>query len=94
MPYIENKSGIREVLLDGQISPRNVGELNYLITRLCHTYIERHGLSYATCNDVTGVLECAKMELYRMVAAPYEDKKKRENGSVSELDATNLEEVR
>jgi len=29
-----------------------------------------------------GVLECAKMELYRRVAAPYEDKKKEENGDV------------
>jgi len=31
-------------------------------------------------------LECAKLELYRMIAAPYEDTKIKENGSVSDLD--------
>jgi len=41
-----------------------------------------------------GVLECAKLELYRMVAAKYEDKKRLENGAVSELDAVNLGDVR
>ena len=29
-----------------------------------------------------GVLECAKLELYRRVAAPYEDDKIDENGDV------------
>jgi len=31
---------------------------------------------------VTGVLECAKLELYRRIAAPYEDTKIEENGDV------------
>jgi len=33
-------------------------------------------------NEVIGVLECAKLELYRRVAAPYEERKRIENGEV------------
>ena len=58
------------------------GELNYLITILLKEYIEREGLSYATLNECIGVLECAKLELYRRVAAGYEDQKCEENGDV------------
>ena len=39
-------------------------------------------LKYSEINSVIGVLECAKMELYRRIAAPYEDKKCEENGDV------------
>jgi len=70
------------------------GELNYLLTALCHAYIETHGLNYGKINDVIGVLECAKQEFYRMVAAKYEDKKRDENGAVSDLDERSLENVR
>ena len=37
-------------------------------------------------DDVEGVLVCIQLELYRVLAAPYEDEKMEENGSVSELD--------
>lgn len=62
------------------------GKLNYTITRIIHEYIERHGLCYKVINEAIGVLECAKLELYRMIAAPYEDIKHKENGHISELD--------
>jgi hypothetical protein len=61
------------------------GELNYQITRLCVGYLDRHGLRYFTLNDIIGALECAKMELYRRVAAPYEDEKIKENGDVYDI---------
>lgn len=94
MPYIEDEQ-IREDLWWGpERFPSNTGELNYLITRLCHQYIQEKGLKYKNINEVIGVLECAKLELYRMIAAPYEDKKKRENGAISELDKKTLEDVR
>ena len=38
--------------------------------------------NYADINSAIGVLECAKLELYRRQAAPYEDKKIEENGEV------------
>lgn len=61
----------------------NTGELNYKITKLINDYITRQGgVKYQLINDVVGVLECAKLELYRRIAAPYEDKKKQENGEV------------
>jgi hypothetical protein len=68
--------------VDGGRPPKSAGELNYAITRLITVFVEDWGLSYGTLNDVVGALECAKLELYRRVAAPYEDSKIRENGDV------------
>lgn len=64
----------------------NVGDLNYIITKIIHRWIKEKGLRYQNINAAIGVLECAKLELYRMIAALYEDKKKEENGFISELD--------
>ena len=73
----------------------NVGQLNFAISSMIHKFIVKNGgLKYANINAVVGVLECAKLELYRTVAGPYEDIKRRENGPVSELDARTLEDVR
>jgi hypothetical protein len=58
------------------------GELNYVVTSICQLYLKQHGLRYAHLNAVIGALECAKQELYRRIAAPYEDDKIRENGDV------------
>jgi len=44
--------------------------------------IEKKGLSYSNVNEIIGALECIKLELYRRVAAPYEDLKIEENGDV------------
>ena len=79
MPYIE-QSG-RELLKEDD--PLTVGELNYAISKLCDDYLARNGgTRYAGINDIVGVLECAKLEFYRRLAAPYEDKKMEENGDV------------
>lgn len=93
MPYIE--PDIREVIdrllepLFEEISRCNcsVGELNYILTKIVHTEIEFRGLSYSSINEVIGVLECMKLELYSQVARPYERKKKELNGAISDLDA-------
>jgi hypothetical protein len=37
---------------------------------------------YDDYNEQIGILECAKLELYRKRAAPYEDLKEQENGPV------------
>lgn len=82
MPYISQKT--RGVLYCGA-PPDSVGELNYVITRLVDDFLIRSNggvPSYTNINAVIGVLECAKQELYRRVAAPYEDKKRAENGDV------------
>ena len=84
MPYIIKQ--LRKELEDGIykccMNIRNVGCLNYTITRLLIDYLNYKGKSYTTFNSLIGVLECAKLELYRRMVAPYEDKKKAENGDV------------
>lgn len=77
MPYIEQKDRMGPTMI-----AETPGELNYLITILIKEYIEREGLNYATLNSVIGVLECAKQELYRRVAVPYENAKCELNGDV------------
>ena len=63
-----------------------IGDINYVITLLLHRWLSRNTTNYATLNALIGVLECAKLELYRTVTAPYEDQKRAENGPVSHLD--------
>ena len=60
----------------------NAGELNYLFTIIARTYLVDKSLNYQHINDIVGALEGAKLELYRKVAAPYEDDKIKENGDV------------
>jgi hypothetical protein len=57
------------------------GDLNYAISSICDECLQGQ-VSYTKINEIVGVLECVKMELYRRVAAPYEDKKMVENGDV------------
>ena len=57
------------------------GVLNYVVTRIADGLIG-DDLKYGKVNDVIGALECCKMELYRRLAAPYEDKKIEGNGDV------------
>jgi hypothetical protein len=83
MPYIKAAQRLFfEDTLDIVPSLDEPGELNYVITSLCGQYLKENGISYNTINDVIGVLECAKLELYRRLAAPYEDSKMLENGDI------------
>ncbi len=80
MPYIKSKSRID--IASGFKVPATAGELNYVFTKAIINYLEFKGKSYQTFNDVIGALEGAKLEVYRRVIAPYEDKKAEENGDV------------
>jgi hypothetical protein len=80
MPYITQER--RKAILAGA-KPQDPGELNFAITVLVDSYLEDKGeIRYAHLNDVVGAIDCAKLELYRRVAAPYEDEKIAENGDV------------
>lgn len=79
MPYID--AGIRASLDDGRKAVK-AGELNYQVSKLVNDFFAMRGLSYAVVNEVIGALECAKLEAYRRIAAPYEDQKIGENGEV------------
>ena len=85
MPYIsniqrENFQTILDSIREKKIL--NPGEINYLITSIFKIYIEDHGLNYQRINDCLGAAEGAKLELYRRVAAKYEDEKIKQNGDV------------
>lgn len=79
MPYISKS---RRTALEPSGKPETAGELNYAVTRLVDRYLSEKGLRYQNINEAIGVLECAKLELYRRIAAPYEDKKIQEEGDV------------
>ncbi len=80
MPYIKQER--REAILAGA-APQDAGELNFAITVLVDDYLKnKGGIKYSYLNEVVGALDCAKLELYRRLAAPYEDKKIEENGDV------------
>ena len=71
-------NALRELESDDS-SNVHCGNLNYVITRLLTgSYTKR----YADINEAIGVLECAKLEFYRKLAAPYEDNKAHQNGEV------------
>jgi len=86
MPYIPQDDRTR---IDGGDAPSTAGELNYAVTKLVDAWLVRKaGVRYAHLNEAIGVLECAKLELYRRLAAPYEDDKMRESGDVYEAAAS------
>ena len=87
MPYIKKMEramfakALREVR-HSLILDENPGHLNYIITAICDEWLSHHGPCYSKFNEVIGVLECAKQELYRRVVGPYEDYKMEVTGDV------------
>jgi hypothetical protein len=90
MPYISQEK--RELLQHSLASlaagiivadqKDQAGVLNYCISALLNEVLKTNGISYRNVNELIGVLECAKLELYRRVASPYEDEKIQSNGDV------------
>lgn len=59
------------------------GNLNYVISSICKGYLEKSGgTRYYKLEKLIGCLECVKLELYRRVAAEYEDKAIASNGDI------------
>lgn len=63
------------------------GCLNYLISSMVDlTALEMQEsgkkVGYTFYNEIIGVLECVKLELYRRATAPYEDQARENNGEV------------
>lgn len=81
MPYIP-ESVRPDLQPQLEREPNSSGELNYMITGFCNLYLETKGTNYTVLNEIIGVLECAKLEFYRRVVTPYEEKKRKENGDV------------
>ena len=81
MPYIKKD---RRIIYSQpqQLMAKDAGELNFLITKLIHGYLDKNGICYQRFNDIIGALEGAKLEIYRRRIALYEDVKIKENGDV------------
>lgn len=84
MPYIKQD---RRVIINDHMKRleqhiKTPGELNYAVSHLCAGLLHEKGTSYTKLNEIIGALECVQLELYRRVAAPYEDIKIKENGDV------------
>lgn len=78
MPYIPTRRR-----LDADINPTTPGELSFTIAAIVDDYLLAPGeLDYALLNEVIGVLECLKLEIFRRIVAPYEKRKRKENGEV------------
>lgn len=88
MPYIKQED---RVWLEGPLhrlehqmgimDDKGPGPLNYIITNLLIEWLGDNP-NYERYNAAIGVLECAKLELYRRQIAPYEDTKIKANGDV------------
>ena len=88
MPYIESKRRRYIDLLREKLVPQveSAGEMNYAITTLLldwmRYYREPEAPRYDDYNEVIGILECVKQEMYRREIAKYETQKCQENGDV------------
>ena len=84
MPYLKDKAH-REILdivyktMMSIFQTRGfTGSINYLLFKLA----KEHCKSYSDYQKFIGELEACKLEIYRRLAAPYEDEKIKENGDV------------
>jgi len=84
MPYIPQDARkifdkhIREIARNLQTP----GELNYVISKIINLLLVHKGVNYNQLNEIVGAMECAKLELYRRIAVPYEDEKIKSNGDI------------
>ena len=80
MPYLK---GFERERIEAGLCPATPGELNYSISKLIDRYLRFHApVRYQHLNDVLGALQGAKLEFYRRIVVPYEDKKIIENGDI------------
>lgn len=88
MPYIPKEDRVILDYLIFDLTARILakeglaGRLNYSVSSMINIILEKEGMSYSKVNEIIGSLECIKQELYRRIAAPYEEKKILENGDV------------
>lgn len=93
MPYIKKehrkfydadiKKMVKKVVdLEEESASSLPGEITYIVTKVLHQYGETLEESYSAYNTLIGILETAKLELYRSALGPYEDKKKKKHGKI------------
>ena len=65
------------------------GDFNFIICTLANEHLNRVGIRYKNLNRIIGALECSKLEIYRRVAAEYEDAKAEQNGDLFGVEPSN-----
>lgn len=90
MPYLEKEDRNELNSAMGGFTPHSGGELQYAIAKMINRYYGRiatfeGNIRYKHIEEVMGALNGANMEHYRMVVAPYEDLKIKENGGVYDV---------
>lgn len=85
MPYIkENDRDFFNPSLDEIVdSIQNPGDVCYCVYYMLKKVFEKDK-KFKTISSLIGEIECAKMEFYRRIVVPYEDKKIIENGDIDE----------
>ena len=81
MPYISDSDKRREIDAIVKVHRKTLtdkGSINYLLFKLAKETCDNYG----DFRSLFGELEAAKLEIYRRLVAPYEDKKIKENGDV------------
>jgi hypothetical protein len=61
---------------------QSTGDLTYCIFKLMKMLTEKSGKTFGNMSSILSEVECAKLEFYRRILAPYEDIKIKENGDV------------
>ena len=91
MPYIKSEDreqfedaidDIVGYILEETSETSRAGMLNYVFSKVISELLDAEGITYNRLNTYVGMLECAKLELYRRVAVPYENKKMHTHGDV------------
>lgn len=60
------------------------GHHNYIMYTVALRLAHKLGIKYHTFNDIMGTFESCKLEFYRRIVAPYEDKAIKRNGDVED----------
>lgn len=61
---------------------KRLGLVNYIVSRLTMGILQPS--NYGEMASAIGTLECAKLEMYRRLIGPYEDKAIKKNGDIEE----------
>ena len=86
MPYIKKEQRKKFDDIISNINCKDSGELNYVITNICLSFIKNKGLKYDTLNTICGVLKCVWDIINERIAKQYEKKKQRTNGDLDSFE--------
>lgn len=84
MPYIPQNERQK---LDSELAfiyplVETLGQFTYVVYKLALRWVHENGVSYKNYASILGALTCTIQELYRKQAAPYEEEKELQNGSI------------